>query len=93
MSEPEQNIIAIIAIFNFRKTVTLKQYDFRDFFCNAIFFFVTLHSETRPKDSLTGATLSAKPEGDERREVKSGDGISKNLSRYFPHMYVHAGCK
>ena len=25
---------------------------------------VTLHSETRPKDSLTGATLSAQPEGD-----------------------------
>ena len=30
---------------------------------------VILHSETRPKDSLTEATLSAKPEGDERREV------------------------
>ena len=30
---------------------------------------VILHSETRPKDSLTEAILSAKPEGDERREV------------------------
>ena len=54
---------------------------------------VILHSETRPKDSLTEATLSAKPEGDERREVKSGDGFSENLSRSFPHMYVYTGCK
>ena len=85
MSEPKQNIIAIIAIFNFRKTATLKQYDFRDFFCNAIFFFVTLHSETRPKDSLTEATLSAKPEGDERREVI----LKRQIVLALPSAHVH----
>ena len=45
-----------------------------------------MHLEIRPKDSLTEATLSVKPEGDERREVNRRRATFHKKAR--PHMRI-----
>ena len=46
----------------------------------------SLHLKIRPKDSLTEATLSVKPEGDERREVNRRRAPFHKKAR--PHMRI-----